>query len=52
MNLNFFDIFGRYVCDTYERADYLKLMKYGSQLRIGCVTNYIKEVSEEEARVK
>ena len=40
------------ICDTYERADYLKLMKYGSQLRIGCVTNYIKEVSEEEARVK
>ena len=52
MNLNFFDIFGRYVCDIYERADYLKLMKYGSQLRIGCATNYIKEVSKEEARVK
>lgn len=41
--------------DTYERDDYYKLMQYGSQLRCGVVTNYIKDeikVSEQEARLK
>ena len=43
------------IVDTYEKEDYQRLMQYGSQLRRGCVTNFIKdvvEVSAEEAILK
>ena len=43
------------IVDTYDKYDYEKLMRFGAQLRCGCVTNYIKDeiiVSEQEAILK